>query len=62
MASTYATTRKDADAVRAARGFASFKAWATANRKAAREQRMKKRDQLADALDREYDRYIKANL
>lgn len=59
---SYAVTRTEADHVRAARGFQSFKVWGRENHKWAAEHRRTGKTALAEALDREYDRYVKGNL
>lgn len=58
----HAVSRKEADAVRAARGFRSFKEWQSENRKAARLHRAQGIHELANALDRELARYIRGNV
>lgn len=60
--SSHRETRAESDRIRAARGFASFKVWQTANRNAARSMRKAGKTALADALDREFDRYISGNV
>lgn len=58
----HAVSRKEADQIRAARGFESFKVWGRENRKWATEHRRNGKTELAEALDREYDRYVKDNI
>lgn len=58
----FSVSRAEADNVRAARGFQSFKIWGEENRKASSEHRKNKKGELADALDREYEMYIRRNI
>lgn len=58
----FPVSRTEADQIRASRGFASFQTWATQNKAASKEHRTKGKPELADALDREYVRYIAKNI
>jgi len=59
---SYAVSHKEADQVRASRGFESFKVWGRENRKWASEHRRNGKTTLAEALDREYDKFVKGSL
>lgn len=52
-------TMQEAKRICSLRGFDSLKTWARENRRAASLHRRNRKPELADALDAEYDRYLR---
>jgi hypothetical protein len=59
---TIPASREEADRVRAARGFSSFKEWQRNQRQAIQTNKARGRTELVEVLVREFYRYIKPNL
>jgi hypothetical protein len=59
---TIPASREEADRVRTARGFSSFKEWERANREGQQVSKARGRLDLLQGLEREFYRYIKPNL
>jgi hypothetical protein len=59
---TIPASREEADRVRTARGFSSFKEWEKQNREGQQVNKARGRTELVEALEREFYRYIKPNL
>jgi hypothetical protein len=59
---TIPASREEADRVRTARGFSSFKEWEKNQRQAIATNKARGRTELVEALEREFYRYIKPNL
>lgn len=59
---TIPASREEADRVRTARGFSSFKEWEKQNREGQQVNKDRGRTELVEALEREFYRYIKPNL
>jgi hypothetical protein len=59
---TIPASREEADRIRTARGFCSFKDWERNMRQAIQTNKARGRTELVEALEREFYRYIKPNL
>jgi hypothetical protein len=59
---TIPASHEEADRVRTARGFSSFKEWEKQNREGQQVNKARGRTELVEALEREFYRYIKPNL